>query len=75
MRRPSLFWWGVIGGLGALDFWCHRNETVGDTLSEVTRATFRTHHPLGRLAFVAAWCGLSYWLIPHINRRVERVLS
>lgn len=75
MRQAGLFWWGVIAGLGALDLWCHRNETVGDTLSEVTRATFHTHHPAGRAAFAVAWGVLSWWLIPHINRKVEGSLS
>lgn len=68
MRRANLFWPTVLGSLGILDFWCAKNATVGDSLSEVTRATLRTHTPLGRAAFVGAWAGLTVWLIPHICR-------
>lgn len=75
MRNPNLFWGGSIGVLAVLDVWCHRNATTGDTLSECTRLVFRTHTPTGRAAFLGAWIGLSLWLVPHINRKVEEALS
>lgn len=69
MRRPGLVWAALLGGLAALDLYCDRNATTGDTLSEVTRATFCTHHPIGQAAFVLCWARLSVWLVPHICRR------
>lgn len=71
MHKPTVLWYGGLGAALTIDYWCHRNATEGDTLSECTRALFRTHHPVGRLAFVCAWAGLSCWLVPHINRRVD----
>lgn len=71
MRRPGLVWAALLGGMAALDVYCDRNTTTGDTLSEVTRATFRTHHPLGRAAFVLCWARLSWWFVPHICRQAE----
>lgn len=73
MRRPvaRAFWIGVLGSLGLFDYWCAKNRTDGDSLSEVTRAVLRTHHPVGRAVFIGAWAGLSAWLIPHICRVVR----
>lgn len=74
MRRPGLFWGASLGALLAADVLLDRRHD-GSTLSECTRATFRTHHPVGRVVFVAGWLGLSAWLIPHICKAVEGSLS
>lgn len=71
MRRPALVWAAALGGLSLFDLWCARNATTGDSLSECTRATLRTHTPAGRAAFIAAWAVLSGWLVPHICRAVR----
>lgn len=71
MRRPAPFWLGTLGALAAYDYWCAKNATIGDSLSEVARATFRTDHPLGRAAFIGAWAVLTAWLLPHICRVVR----
>lgn len=70
-QRASAFWVGALGALGLFDFWCAKNATNGDSLSEVARATFRTDHPIGRAAFVGGWAALSAWLIPHICRTIK----
>lgn len=77
MRRPvaSVFWFGTLGALGLFDFWCARNATVGDSLSECTRAALRTHTWPGRVAFVLAWGGLTAWIVPHILRVVDDNLA
>ena len=74
MRRPGLFWGASLGGLILADVLLDRRHD-GSTLSACTRATFRTHHPLGRVAFVASWGVLTAWLLPHICKRVEGSLS
>lgn len=66
MLRPLLTWSVAIGGLIVYDVRCHRNETLGDTLSEVLRTTLHTEHPVGRVAFLTGWAVLSAWFVPHI---------
>jgi len=71
-----VFWASVIGGLSALDVWCHRNETTGDTLSECLRLVYHTETSrLGRAAFLLTWAGLTCWFVPHINRRVAEIVD
>lgn len=72
--RPRLIWGAGIGSLIVLDVVLDRRHDQS-TLSEVTRATYRTHTPLGRAAFVASWSLLSAWLVPHICKAVEGSLS
>jgi hypothetical protein len=74
MRRPGLFWGASLGGLILADVLLDRRHD-GSTLSECTRATFRTDHPLGRAAFLVSWGLLTAWLCPHICKRVEGSLS
>lgn len=71
MRRPAVVWIGTIGGLAAFDYWCAKNDVVGDSLSEVARATFHTHTVIGAAAFVTGWGALTAWLIPHILRNID----
>lgn len=68
---PATRWTVAIGGLVAYDVYCDRNDTPGDTLSECTRAVFRTHHPRGRIALTAAWLALTAWLLPHLCDTLE----
>jgi hypothetical protein len=74
MRRPGLFWGASLGGLILADVLLDRRHD-DSTLSACTRATFRTHHPVGRVVFVAAYVGSSCWFVPHILKRVEGSLS
>lgn len=62
-------WGGVLGAVIALDLYCDRDAVVGNTFSEVTREVFRVDTPLGRVAFVGAWGGLTAWWLPHIVRK------
>lgn len=73
MRRPvaSAFWLGALGSLGLFDYWCAKNATDGDSLSECTRDVLRTHTRVGQVAFVTSWAALSAWLIPHICRTIK----
>lgn len=72
--RPRLIWGAGIGSLIVLDVVLDRRHD-GSTLSECTRAIYRTHTPLGKAAFVASWLGLSCWICPHICKAVEGSLS
>lgn len=74
MRRPVAlaFWAGVFGALGIFDYWCAKNTTVGDSLSECTRTILRTDTRRGALIFIGGWAALTAWLIPHICRRTHR---
>lgn len=71
MRRPSLVWGGALGALGLFDLWCAKNATVGDSLSECTRAALRTHTRAGQVAFIGGWAALTAWLVPHICRAID----
>lgn len=75
MRRPALFWGSTIGALGLIDFWCAKNAVVGDSLSECTRALFRTEHPVGRIAFSATYATGAYVLWAHICRVIDNNLA
>ena len=57
-----LFWVSVIGWLGVFDAW-RATKRDGSTLSEVTRVLFRTDHPAGRAAFLAALAALAVHII------------
>lgn len=70
MRRPASIWGGALGALVVFDIWAARNAVVGDSLSEVARATLRTDTTEGRALFVLGWAALTAWLVPHICRAV-----
>jgi hypothetical protein len=74
MRRPGLFWGAWAVSSLALDAVLDRRHN-GSTLSEVTRATFRTHHPVGRAVFLATLAVSSAGFARHICKRVEGSLS
>jgi len=67
MSRRRLSWAGVALVAAVLQAMSLRRHD-GATLSETTRAIYRTHTPAGRALFVASWAGLSAWLVPHICR-------
>ena len=46
-----------------------RHPGRGYTFSELTRATFRTNTPPGRVAFCVAAGLAAAWFVPHIIRR------
>lgn len=69
-----LAWAGLAAAGTALEVASLRRHD-GATLSETTRALYRTHTPLGRLLFVASWTGLSVWLVPHICRATAAGLT
>lgn len=73
MRRPvaSAFWLGTLAALGLFDYWCAKNATDGDSLSEVAREVFRTETPAGRAALIGFWAALTAWLLPHLCRVVH----
>lgn len=59
-------WLAVIGGAAALDIWADRNDREGDSLSEATRALFRTNTRGGRFTFTVALFGVVVWFYDHI---------
>jgi hypothetical protein len=59
--------WGLLLATGfAYEVYALLNKTPGDTLSERTRAWFRTHKQPGRAVFAAAWLGFATWFFVHI---------
>ena len=74
MSRRRLSWAGVALVAVVLEVASLRRHD-GATLSETTRAIYRTHTPAGRALFVASWVGLSVWLVPHICRATAAGLS
>lgn len=71
MRRPVPVWAACIGGLIALDVWCDRNTTVGDSLSECLRTTLRTDTPAGKAFVFVGWGYLTAWFLPHLCRSIK----
>jgi hypothetical protein len=65
MTRPVAFWVSVFAALGVVDLWLDTKHN-GSTLSEVTRAIFRTERPLGRAAFTLALAAGGAWFWDHI---------
>lgn len=69
MRR--LAWAGLaLVGIALEVESLHRHD--GATLSETTRAVFRTDTREGRAAFVGFWTALSVWFVPHIIHHAVR---
>ncbi|MGC4950917.1 hypothetical protein ACLQ2N_32595 [Streptomyces sp. DT224] len=60
--------WTLWTALFALfETWALINKKKGDTLSENTRALFRTRtSKAGRAVFTASWLGFSGWFLLHI---------
>lgn len=64
--RPGLVWAGIIAAGVAAEahgLLCDHHDC---TLSAVTRAAFRTEHPIGRAAFLLGTAGLALWFQYHI---------
>lgn len=66
VEEPDLVW-GILLLTGfAYELYALLNKTPGDTLSERTRAWFRTHKQPGRAIFGVAWLGFAAWFFVHI---------
>lgn len=61
-------WVGAIVVLGVVDLLMDR--TQGVTLSQTTRDLYRVQTPVGKVALIASWSGLTVWLIPHLLKRI-----
>ena len=67
-------WWPLWLTLVALGFGIPEtiailNRTPGDTLSERTRAAFKTTTKTGRAVFIGFWLALAgvwCWFLPHV---------
>lgn len=59
--------WGALFAAGfGYEAYAIFNKRHGDTLSERTRAWFRTRTKPGRLAFTITWVAFSTWFLAHI---------
>lgn len=67
--------WPALTVVGVLAEFRSLKRRDGATLSEFMRAVFHVKHPVGKAAFVTAWGGLSWFLLPHILRAVDDALS
>lgn len=67
-------WISSIVALGALDWYAAYVKGDG-TLSQCGREIFKTNTTAGKVAWVTAWGGLTYWIIPHIINWPEDRLS
>ena len=59
----------VLAGFGVAEGWALQNKVPGDTLSERTRAWFRTSTPGGGWTFAGVWGALLVtwlWFLGHI---------
>jgi hypothetical protein len=65
-RPATCIWATAAASLLALETYGVKRPGAGHTLSEVTRATFRTDTIAGSVSFVAAWAALTVWFVPHI---------
>ena len=59
-------WGGLALAGAAYEYHAIRTEADGDTLSEITRATFRVHTRPGRAVFTICWLGFSAWFLGHV---------
>lgn len=58
--------WGLILGAGVgFELWAMRRR-LDHTFTRRTRRHFRTHHPVGKAAFIVGWTGLWAWYLKHI---------
>ncbi|HEY1177475.1 MAG TPA: hypothetical protein VGF17_15060 [Phytomonospora sp.] len=69
--RPGVVWGGLLAAGVAYETYGLFGDVEGDTLSEVTRALFRTSHPVGKAVFLAGYVGFSSWFVPHIVCKVS----
>lgn len=59
--------WGALFAAGfAYEAYALLNRKNGDTLSERTRAWFRTRTKPGRAVFAIAWGSFAVWFLVHI---------
>lgn len=65
--KASAVWYGGIAALGALDWYLDKHDH-DLTLSEATRATFRTV-PGGDLIMSAVWIGFATWYLDHLLKK------
>jgi hypothetical protein len=67
MDNSDIIWAALILLGAAYEGYALRSGRSGDTLSETTRALFRTRRgKAGRVAFLAVWLGFSAWFCWHI---------
>ena len=71
-RSEHLFWVGMAIVGTAYELQAVRSNSTR-TLSALTRATFHTHTPAGRLVFTFAWGGLTAWYAHHILRHPQQI--
>lgn len=64
MRARSAWFAYILAGAAA-DLICDRKGD-GSTLSQATRDTFHTDHPIGRFAFAVAFGAFVAWFPHHI---------
>lgn len=60
-------WTLLVGVPVAYDVWADRHRPQG-TLTALAKWLLRAETPPGRLVSLAAWCGLTYWFLPHLWR-------
>lgn len=75
MKLSPRFWYGLVAVGVCAEAYALRSEQHNGTASHAWRTACRTDHPLGRAALVVGWGVLSAWLIPHLLRNPERLIS
>lgn len=67
MDKSDIVWAALILLGAAYEGYALTTTRQGDTLSEKTRALFRTRRgKTGRVAFLVLWVGFSAWFTGHI---------
>ena len=71
LGRGTVAWAALLSLAAVLEVHGIRHPGTGGTLSELTRATFRTSSPAGRAVFTVGWAGFAGWFLVHITRNTE----
>lgn len=67
MDLAGVIWSGLTVAVLGFEGYTLFNRKQGDTLSETTRAVFRTRSSkTGRRIFAVVWTGFSAWYLGHI---------
>ena len=64
--NPNYVWGSILGAGFLYEAYALFSKKGGDTLSERTRAWFKTSTKPGKVIFGLAWVGFSLWFLVHI---------
>lgn len=69
MNGSDAIWGAIIAAIVGFDVWCSDPDTPIEPVSARCRFWGRTHTFAGQVVVCALWGWLTYWFLPHINRK------